>query len=218
MHNKELAIGTATGMLLIEAEFDGRAELERRFLTNVRLFYEATMKKIIMKFPFHGQVLGDLQLLNLKARPQVSQVSVIRFAKRFTAMEPDQVDVVLSELRDFKTIPDSQLPTSDSSESFWHLVGKMAIPGDTSRLRFKNLTDLIKTLLLLPHGNADSERLFSMVGATREPSPSYCARCHQREDECVEWHPMLPGRRQTVYSATHQGGENRYNEKPQERH
>ena len=163
VRNKELAIGTATRMLLIEAELNGSAELERRFLTNVRLFYEATVKRIIMKFPFRDQILGNLQLLNPKARLQVSQASVIGLAKRFTAMEPDQVDVVLSELGDFMIIPDNQLPTYDSSESFWHLVGKIAMPGDTSRLQFKNLTDLIKTLLLLPHGNVDPECLF-MVG------------------------------------------------------
>ena len=40
----------------------------------------------------------------------------------------------------------------------------MAMPEDTSRLWFKNLTDLIKTLLVLPHGNVNPRRLFSMDG------------------------------------------------------
>ena len=36
-------------------------------------------------------------------------------------------------------------------------------PGDSSQKRFSNLVQLCKILLVLPHSNADPERLFSMV-------------------------------------------------------
>ena len=39
----------------------------------------------------------------------------------------------------------------------------MQKPGDTSQKRSSNLSRLCKTLLVLPHSNADPKRLFSMV-------------------------------------------------------
>ena len=61
---------------------------------------------------------------------------------------------------------DNQLPIFDGSgelDQFWFFMGKMQKPGDTSQKRFSNLAGLCKTLLVLPHSNADPERLFSMV-------------------------------------------------------
>ena len=39
----------------------------------------------------------------------------------------------------------------------------LPLPGDTSQLRFGKLVQLVKILLVLPHGNADPECLFSIV-------------------------------------------------------
>ena len=63
-------------------------------------------------------------------------------------------------------MPDNQLPIFDESgepDQFWFSMGKIQKPGDTSQKRFSNLAGLCKTLLVLPHSNADPDRLFSMV-------------------------------------------------------
>ena len=63
---------------------------------------------------------------------------------------------------------ESQLPTvnyddENALEQFWFSVSCMQKRGDTSQKRFSNLSRLCKTLLVLPHSNADTEQLFSMV-------------------------------------------------------
>ena len=58
---------------------------------------------------------------------------------------------------------DDELPahTSDDLDHFWHTMSqKVDMNG---QLLYPKLSALMKTLLVLPHSNADSERVFSMV-------------------------------------------------------
>ena len=44
---------------------------------------------------------------------------------------------------------------------FWHAVSQMKLPSGS--LQFQQLYQLSKVLLTLPHSNADTERVFSML-------------------------------------------------------
>ena len=73
----------------------------------------------------------------------------------------------MSEFGDFRATP-NELTTIDYSdyngiESFWMAMGEITTLSDKTIHRFGNLAELCKILLVLPHGNADPERLFSMV-------------------------------------------------------
>ena len=72
------------------------------------------------------------------------------------------------ELRDYQSLPEAQLPpqpSQESLESFWVSMGVMPQPGgEIGDKRFPTLTQLCKTLLVLPHSTADPERLFSVIG------------------------------------------------------
>ena len=46
----ELSIGTATQLMLIDAKENGSLQVEPKFFADVHLFYETTMKKIVIKF------------------------------------------------------------------------------------------------------------------------------------------------------------------------
>lgn len=48
-------------------------------------------------------------------------------------------------------------------DCFWNALGKMPRPDDTREQRFPHIVRLAKAALVLPHSNADPERLFSMV-------------------------------------------------------
>ena len=161
----ELGVGTETRMLLIAMEDDGSVEVERRFFSNVCLFYESTVRKIIAKFPFGDKTLADLQVLNPASRLQVSVASVVRLAKRFTGMSSDDIDPLVTQLRDYKTVQEEQLPAVDGDiVQFWARLGKVMMPGYASQPCFPKLRELATILLVHPHANADPERLFSMVG------------------------------------------------------
>ena len=75
------------------------------------------------------------------------------------------IDAVLMEFREYKSLPESQLPVcNDSLEQFWTSMGEILLPtGEATAKRFGNLAKFCKTLLVLPHSTADPER-FSMIG------------------------------------------------------
>ena len=106
------------------------------------------------------------QVLHPAAHLSVSVASVTRLAMRFTPMDADDLDILLTEFRDYKATPDDQLPPAEASDldSFWSKMSRISMPGDTTKHRFGKLARFACVLMVLPHANADPERLFSMVG------------------------------------------------------
>ena len=125
------------------------------------------MAKILSKFPFKDQTLDDLKILNPRRRCETTPSSVLRLCERFEKRTPQELDDIICELNDYRVMPENQLPVVDDDggnlDLFWFLMGKIQKPGDVSQKHFGNLGGLCKTLLVLPHSNADPERLFSIV-------------------------------------------------------
>ena len=72
--------------------------------------------------------------------------------------------VDISVFRDYRVAPIDQLPAFVPSDDaavdyFWFAMGELKVITDLTSLRF----GIAKILLVLPHSNADPERLFSMV-------------------------------------------------------
>ena len=72
------------------------------------------------------------------------------------------------EFSDYRAANDDQLPSFDLREDaavdhFWAAMSEIPTVTDADTLRFGMLSALAKVLLVLPHSNADPERLFSMV-------------------------------------------------------
>ena len=59
--------------------------------------------------------------------------------------------------------PISIITVDAAIDHFWADVGDVRTVTDLETLRFGKLAELSKALLVLPHSNADPERLFSMV-------------------------------------------------------
>ena len=59
-------------------------------------------------------------------------------------------------------LPDS-VKTQNAVDKYWHSIGEMK---DLSRqeCRFPTLTKLAKATIIIPHGNADNEQVFSHIG------------------------------------------------------
>ena len=76
----------------------------------------------------------------------------------------EQLDNITAEFLDYRSTPDDQLPSFNINddaaiEVFWHMSKITGI----SEQRFGHLAQLCEILTVLPHANADPERLFSMV-------------------------------------------------------
>ena len=160
----ELAIGTATRLLLIE-----EADTIEGTHQCVRQFYREVVRKMEAKFTFDDRTIRDLSFLDPRKRLNVSSESINRLSTRFLSMlSYEELDELQAELRDYKSMPECLLPTLDMSSNsgidhFWAEMAAMTKPGDLQQQWFPHLTRLSKALLVLPHSTADPERLFSMV-------------------------------------------------------
>ena len=95
--------------------------------------------------------------------------------------KPEEIDVVVEEYRAFCVAEDDQLPLYDSKadnalEHFWSAMSEQkTVSGDLElpcSYSYLTLARLAKILLVLPHANADPERLFSMLGKIETQSRS----------------------------------------------
>ena len=170
LKDSELAIGTSTQMLLcgeLEEEVVGTA-VEVRFYQTVRTFYQTAVCKILAKFPFKERILKKLLILDPRNRSITDTSDVLDLANRFTSFDPDDMDTLTMEYLDYRSCTDEELPVFDphsdaAIDHFWADIGDIRTVADLETLRFGKLSELAKVLLVLPHSNADPERLFSMV-------------------------------------------------------
>ena len=132
----------------------------------------AVASTIANKFSFSEKVLDDLGVLMPENQDSITVDSVLRLAAHFPAAVPEEsFDTLEEEALDYILTPSSTMPSVRKEEGkptqsvdmcvYWQEIGRMkTLEG---RPRFPNLTKLAKCLLALPHSNADTERVFSMV-------------------------------------------------------
>ena len=92
---------------------------------------------------------------------------MIQLAIQFTSFTIDEMDNLSMEFQDCCALSDDQLPPFNMVEvtaidHFWAAMAEVKLVTDICTLRFGILSRLAKVLLILPHSNADPERLFSM--------------------------------------------------------
>ena len=169
LSDDELGIGTSTRLLWCgDLEDMVGTALERRFFKCVRTFYETSVSKMITKFPFNNETIGQLAFLDPRNRNKTSINGIIQLASRFTSFSPDEMDSLCLEFRDYRASAWDQLPSFDPKEvraidHFWAAMAKVHSIMNSELCRFSVLAKLAQVLLVLPHSNADPERLFSMV-------------------------------------------------------
>ena len=57
---------------------------------------------------------------------------------------------------------------------YWYKVGQLK--DDSGQLKYSLLSKLAKSILIIPHGNADVERLFSHMGLTKTKPKPWCGQ------------------------------------------
>lgn len=113
-------------------------------------------------------------MLDLRNRHKISSVQLIRLLNRFyKTCSAEEMDTVLKEWQEFKSLPADSLPRCESLEHLSSCIGKIPLPaGEVGEKRFGNLANFCKLLLVLPHSTADPERLFSIIGKIETPQCS----------------------------------------------
>ena len=132
-------------------------------------FFVTVASTIVKKFSFSDPILDDLAILMPENQANVSAAAVLRLADCFPSAVPENaVNELEEEVLDYtlmspETLPIFQARTEMPSKSeelckYWQEIGQLTTLD--GKARFPNLT---KFLLALPHSNADTERVFSIV-------------------------------------------------------
>ena len=182
LSNDTLAIGTETLFFLseFEDEIEGTA-VERKFFSSVCVFYETVVSKLLAKFLHKDKTLSDLSFIDPNNPAKSNPRGIIRLCNRFMTDVPEEIDAVVEEYRAFCVAPDDQLPfyhskADNALDKFWSAISvQKTVACDTelkSSFAYANLAHLAKILLVLPHSNADPERLLSMLGKIETQSRS----------------------------------------------
>ena len=171
LNNDEFGIGNSTRLLLcgeLEDEIVVTVK-ENTFFNSVRTFYETSVSKMLVKFPFDDSTIKELAFLDPRNRNKSSFGGLTQLVTRLTSITSDEIDSLSMEFRDFRATSDTHLPTFDPKndnaaiDHYWAAMSEVRSVTDSEIYRFQYLSQLAKTLLVLPHSNADPERLFSMV-------------------------------------------------------
>ena len=89
--------------------------------------------------------------------------SVVSLAKQFpNIIAPDQINSLASEFAVYRCMGIEPETTKMPVDRFWSWMAGQKKPG-TDVAHFPVLVKLCQSLCVLPHGNADCERIFSMV-------------------------------------------------------
>lgn len=174
---RNMEIGTRTKNLMINLQ-----EKEKKsFLLNVRTALIATCKHLKKKLPISSQKLKDLEILKPKIAHEISQVNVTEGLADVTRIcsylhfSENLTDSVKEEWRLFQCDKSAHeelnkfvnsLPTCDIYETadyYWRNI--FSLKDQFAKGKYCNLAKLFKATLILPHGNADPERGFSVNNA-----------------------------------------------------
>ena len=82
------------------------------------------------------------------------------------AVKTDEIHILMEEFMDYCISPlSSAVKSINQVDQYWHAVSR--IQNLTGATCYPTLSTLTKAILVIPHGNADTERLFSHVGLNK---------------------------------------------------
>lgn len=137
------------------------------FRETCKMFWIAAAEYAIKKLPFNNKLLGNISwMLPLKQDLELEN-QVLGVAADLPQVIPvEQKSALREEFIDYCTY---QLPSPITSitdiTSYWYQIGKLTdIAGE---VRYPRLCTLAKAVLVIPHSNADVERMFSQMGLNK---------------------------------------------------
>lgn len=161
-HRQDILIGSSTKEFLEgQAESGGMYTADADlFFQDVRNYFATACEYIVAKFPLTSEVLDHAEVADITQRKDASFESVEFFLKNFQALKAVNFDAVhlqfllyqveaLSETVVMRTCRCSQLKDGEG------------------RPKFGQLAKVMLGILVIPHSNADSERVFSCVRKNR---------------------------------------------------
>ena len=166
----EIMVGFVTRQVLVRVQDIVQPSRIKKFYSGVRAFFVGAASYIVRKFPWSDELLQHATFVDFSKRKVCSFESVRYFLSRFPQHLPSEnADSIYDEFRlyqNLQAIPaDISMPVSEGHyvqpDILWHGLEKIV---DVNGMpMFAQLAKVAKLVLVLPHSNADEERIFSLV-------------------------------------------------------
>lgn len=158
--DEDLVIGAKTKAYLGESNIS--EEVKKKFFHSVRKFYEAACTYAVKSLPLTSDILSHAEIADPSLRAQVSFSSVMFFTDRFCdSISYNDLDAVEMEFSKYQIDPLSDDILSCNADVAWSKILEIKDPNGSIKYQF--LPKIMLTILLIPHSNAASERVFSIV-------------------------------------------------------
>ncbi|KAK1880620.1 N-(5'-phosphoribosyl)anthranilate isomerase [Dissostichus eleginoides] len=181
----------------------------------VQLFQQAALAFLVRaveyginKLPLKEALLRHTRFVDVQQRTECGVEDALYFIDRFQELLPfhglEEQDKVCEEFLECQLmdIPMPQDPTTFNVEEFWGSMSSIKCKV-TGLCQFGRLTKIAQLVLVLPHSNADAERVFSMVGLNKTKTRNSLAldgtlssimtvKMAGLEPNCFRWEPPTP--------------------------
>lgn len=177
LSNRQLRLGLATRQFIQSEDIEGTPKINN-FYQEVREFFITALTYIRDKFPHNDKVVNNAIVLDVTKRTTVDITNISALLERFPGLlEKDELTSLENEFLEYQLLDDNELPDTTIimadgtfvnrrvDEVWFEIVNMKNLV--TGRQRFPVLGKFIAGLLVIPHSNADCERLFSMVRKNR---------------------------------------------------
>nr|XP_033935271.1 uncharacterized protein LOC117443399 [Pseudochaenichthys georgianus] len=201
---EKLVIGFTTRGTLNRLLDAGDITLQvQRFQQAAVAFLVRTVESAMKKLPMREPLIKHAMFLDVQQRAECGVEDALYFVDRFPELlpynGPDERDKLGEEFLDYQSM-DIAMPEDPATfhiENFW---GNMASMKNkvTGMSRFGRLSPIAKLVLVLPHSNADAERVFSVVGLNKTKTRNSLAldgtsimtvKMANLEPQCFKWEP-----------------------------
>ncbi|XP_073669772.1 uncharacterized protein [Paramisgurnus dabryanus] len=177
----------------------------QRFQKAALAFLVRAVEYALEKLPLKEALLKHARFVDVQQRTECGIEDALYFVDRFAELlpyqGPQEHDQLSEEFLEYQlmdiTMP--QDPSTFDIEGFW---GNMTSVKNrvTGLSRFGRLFKIAKLVLVLPHSNADAERVFSMVGLNKTKTRNSLAldgtlssimmvKMASIEPQCFKWEP-----------------------------
>ena len=152
----EVFVGDATLQYLEMTDEINTSDL-RKFRETCLCWWSTAAKEALKRLPLEHPLISNVQWL----QPSLQQYSLANQVQASAKLLPqviktDEIHIVMEEFMDYCISPLSpDVKSITEADKYWHAVSRIQnLSGDSC---YSRLSTLAKAILVLPHGNADTE-------------------------------------------------------------
>lgn len=144
-----------------------------KFYTSVRNFFKLSCDYIVLKFPLENEILKHAEVANVKNIENASFKSVKFFIDKFPTFllikdretSEEALDLLQEQFCVLQADSDIAFEPLQRMDSVWSSISKIECPG--GGLKYDRVAYAMLSILIIPHSNAECERVFSSVRKNR---------------------------------------------------